>query len=395
VGKGNSLLSYSIYLWGRMAGLYIHIPFCKQACYYCDFHFSTNQSLKSELINHIAQELAIQKEYLQGEPLETIYLGGGTPSLLSAIDLEILFNAIHKHYQVKDNPETTLEANPDDLTPEKLQELAAMGVNRLSIGIQSFDEQILRFLNRAHTAQDALQCVANARTAGISNISIDLIYSIPGQGDELLKKNLAEAMALKPEHISAYSLTVEEKTVFGRWASHGKLKAMEEGLSALQFELVMNTLQECGYQHYEISNYCLPGFESKHNTSYWQQRKYLGVGPSAHSFDGESRQFNVSNNHAYIKALREGKIPFEREVLTVENKINEYIFTSLRTDWGCNLTYLVTQYDYDLIKMNESYLNQLKEANLIQLIENNIMLTTAGKLLADKISSDLFVSGNS
>jgi len=377
-----------------MAGLYIHIPFCKQACYYCDFHFSTNQSQKTELVNYIAQELEIQKDYLQGEPLETIYLGGGTPSLLSAIDLEILFNAIHKYYSVKDLPEITLEANPDDLTPERLQELAAMGVNRLSIGIQSFDEQILRFLNRAHTAQDALQCVANARAAGISNISIDLIYSIPGQSDVLLKNNLAKAIALKPEHISAYSLTVEEKTVFGRWASHGKLTAMEEGLSAVQFELVMNSLQEHGYQHYEISNYCLSGFESKHNTSYWQQRKYLGVGPSAHSFDGESRQFNVSNNHAYMNALRDWKIPFERELLTQENKINEYIFTSLRTNRGCSLAYLVSQYDYDLMKMNESYLNQLTEKNLIQLTENKIVLTPTGRLLADKISSDLFVSDN-
>lgn len=378
-----------------MAGLYIHIPFCKQACYYCDFHFSTNQSQKSELVKHIAHELEIQKDYLRGEPLETIYLGGGTPSLLSAIDLEILFNTIHKHYKVKDNPETTLEANPDDLSPDKLRELVTIGVNRLSIGIQSFDEQILRFLNRAHTAQDALQCVANARAAGISNISIDLIYSIPGQDDALLKNNLAKALALKPEHISAYSLTVEEKTVFGRWASHGKLSAMEEGLSALQFDLVMNTLLEHGYQHYEISNYCLQGFESKHNTSYWQQRKYLGVGPSAHSFDGESRQFNVSNNHAYMKGLHEGKIPFEREVLTRENKINEYIFTSLRTSRGCNLAYLVSQYNHDLMKMNKSYLNQLTEKNLIQLIENKIVLTAAGKLLADKISADLFVSDTS
>lgn len=347
------------------------------------------------MVKHIAQELEIQKDYLRGEPLETIYLGGGTPSLLSAIDLEILFNTIHKHYKVKDNPEITLEANPDDLSPDKLRELVTIGVNRLSIGIQSFDEQILRFLNRAHTAQDALQCAANARAAGISNISIDLIYSIPGQDDALLKNNLAKALALNPEHISAYSLTVEEKTVFGRWASHGNLMAMEEGLSALQFDLVMNTLLEHGYQHYEISNYCLPGFESKHNTSYWRQRKYLGVGPSAHSFDTESRQFNVSNNHAYMKGLREGKIPFEREVLTRENKINEYIFTSLRTSRGCNLDYLISQYNHDLMKMNESYLNQLTEKNLIQHSENKIILTTAGKLLADKISSDLFVSDNS
>ncbi len=374
-----------------MAGLYIHIPFCKQACYYCDFHFSTNQTQKSELVNQITQELLFQKTYLQGESLETIYLGGGTPSLLKAKDLEVLFNTIHKHFQVV-TPEITLEANPDDLTPEKLRELSLMGVNRLSIGIQSFDEKILRFLNRAHTAQHALQCVDNARNVGITNISIDLIYSIPGQGDELLKENLAIGTQLRPTHISAYSLTLEEKTVFGRLASKGKLTAMEEGLSASQFELVMDTLVENGYLHYEISNYCLPGFESKHNTSYWLQKKYLGVGPSAHSFDGESRQFNISNNALYIKALTEGRIPFEREMLTRENKINEYLFTSLRTNKGCNMIYLTSTFNYDLLNLNKSYLTHLAEKKLIQIDNNTLTLTRTGKLLADTIAADLFVS---
>jgi len=375
-----------------MAGLYIHIPFCKQACYYCDFHFSTNQLQKSELVELIAHELQIQKDYLQGESLETIYLGGGTPSLLTGQELETLFNSIHKNYSVVRDPEITLEANPDDLTLEKLSLLNSIGVNRLSIGIQSFDEKVLRFLNRAHTAQDALHCVDSARQSGISNISIDLIYSIPGQDDQLLTKNLDIAMGLKPTHISAYSLTLEEKTVFGRWARNGKLLAMDETLSASQFEIVMDTLMQTGYQHYEISNYSLPGYESRHNTSYWQQKKYLGVGPSAHSFDGLSRQFNVSNNPAYQRALREHRVPFEREILTRENKINEYIFTSLRTRLGCNLNYLAHHFDYDLKSKSGSYLQQLSKENLIEINQETLLLTRPGKLLADRISSDLFVT---
>jgi oxygen-independent coproporphyrinogen III oxidase len=375
-----------------MAGLYFHIPFCKQACHYCDFHFSTNQTLKQELVNQLAEELSLQKDYLEGEPIETIYLGGGTPSLLTAQELELLFTAIQKNYQVATDIEVTLEANPDDLNSQKLNELKAAGVNRLSIGIQSFDENVLTFINRAHTATEALGCVDAAHKAGINNISIDLIYSIPGQDDNMLQKNLATALALRPNHISAYSLTVEEKTVFGRWASKGKLLAMEEDQSAQQFELVMDLLTQNGYQHYEISNYCLPGFQSKHNTSYWKGKKYLGLGPSAHSYNGGTRQFNINNNHLYIKSIQKGIVPFEREELTNENKINEYLFTSLRTEWGCNLNYLLEQFGYDLATHNKPYLNQLVANSLINLSDNTITLTRAGKLLADRIASDLFVA---
>jgi oxygen-independent coproporphyrinogen III oxidase len=375
-----------------MAGLYFHIPFCKQACHYCDFHFSTNQTLKQELVNQLAEELSLQKDYLEGEPIETIYLGGGTPSLLTAQELELLFTAIQKNYQVATDIEVTLEANPDDLNSQKLNELKAAGVNRLSIGIQSFDENVLTFINRAHTATEALGCVDAAHKAGINNISIDLIYSIPGQDDNMLQKNLATALALRPNHISAYSLTVEEKTVFGRWASKGKLLAMEEDQSAQQFELVMDSLTQNGYQHYEISNYCLPGFQSKHNTSYWKGKKYLGLGPSAHSYNGGTRQFNISNNHLYIKSIQKGIVPFEREELTNENKINEYLITSLRTEWGCNLNYLIEQFGYDLATHNKPYLNQLVANSLINLSDNTITLTRAGKLLADRIASDLFVA---
>ena len=375
-----------------MAGIYIHIPFCKQACYYCDFHFSTNQSLKEELIGSISRELDLQKDYLQGEPIETIYFGGGTPSLLSKQELDLIFNSIHKHYSVIPFPEITLEANPDDLSKEKIIILKESGINRVSLGIQSFDDTVLKFLNRAHSSADALTCVSQLRECEINNLSIDLIHSIPGQDDRVLSQNLDKVIRLAPQHISVYSLTIEEKTVFGKWASRGQLNVMTENQAAGQFELVMDTLIASGYQHYEISNFCLPGFASLHNSSYWQQKKYLGVGPSAHSFDGKSRQFNVSNNHLYMKAVHKGEITSEIEILTRENKINEYIFTSLRTHRGCNLSYLKSTYDYDLIKINSAYIQSLLNNDYLTYTDEVITLTRQGKLLADKIASDLFAS---
>lgn len=375
-----------------MAGIYIHIPFCKQACYYCDFHFSTNQSLKEELIRAISLELTYQKDYLQGEHIETIYFGGGTPSLLTKEELDVIFNSIYKHYSVVALPEIALEANPDDLNKEKIITLKETGINRISLGIQSFDDVVLKFLNRAHTGEDALTCVYQLREHEINNLSIDLIHSIPGQDDEILKRNLEKVITLAPQHVSVYSLTIEEKTVFGKWSSRGQLKAVEETQSAGQFELVMDTLTGSGYQHYEISNFCLPGLASKHNTSYWQQKKYLGVGPSAHSFNLESRQFNVSNNHLYMKSIHERKIPFEKEILTKENKINEYIFTSLRTSYGCHLSYLTNHYDYDLKKINSDYIQTLLKLGYVTIADDILILTRQGKLMADKIASDLFAS---
>jgi oxygen-independent coproporphyrinogen-3 oxidase len=374
-----------------MGGLYFHIPFCKQACYYCDFHFSTDQSYRADLIKCLLKELMIRKDYLGGEQTETIYFGGGTPSLLSEKELDLIFNTLYKNYNVYENAEITLEANPDDLSAEKLKILKQSGINRLSIGIQSFDDAVLKSLNRAHTGEEALRCIAAARETGINNLSIDLIHSIPGQDESMLRKNLDRLLALAPEHISAYSLTVEENTVFGRWAAKGKLSAPDEDTSAHQFEIVMNTLIDHGYRHYEISNFCKPGFHSKHNTSYWQQKKYLGIGPSAHSYDGDTRQYNVANNHLYMKAILEGHIPAEIESLSQFDKINEYIFTSLRTDEGCDLSALKKNFGFDLLKANETYLRSLMTERKIALTNEVIVLTKEGKLLADKIASDLFV----
>lgn len=375
-----------------MAGIYIHIPFCKQACHYCDFHFSTNQSDKAALVHLIEKELALQKNYLAGESIETIYFGGGTPSLLTEKEIRGLLDAIHSHYPVATSPEVTLEANPDDLSEEMLKMLYQAGINRLSLGIQSFEDHVLHFFNRAHTSAEALQCIRRARAAGFDNLSADLIYSVPGQSDDMLRQNLAVLLNERPEHVSAYSLTIEEKTVFGRRAKRGELHALDETQAAVQFEIVMDTLTHAGYRHYEISNFCLPGYPAKHNTSYWQQKKYLGVGPSAHSFDGASRQYNVSNNHAYSRALREGNIPFEKEILTHENKINEFIFTSLRTDTGCNLQVLRAMYEYDLAAENKVYLQQLLDKKYATLQEEILLLTRQGKFLADQIASDLFTT---
>lgn len=371
-----------------MAGLYIHIPFCKQACHYCDFHFSTNQDYRTKMCEAIATEIELQANYLNGELIETIYWGGGTPSLLSASELAIIFNAIHKHFSVHEKTEVTLEANPDDLTKEKLKELHAATVNRLSIGIQSFDDATLQFFNRAHSRHEALRCVADARDVGFANLSLDLIYSVPGRAITVWESDLIQLTNLEPEHVSAYSLTIEDKTVFGKWQKQGKINPIIEAKSVSDFELLIEHLGNDGYEHYEISNFSKPGFVSKHNSNYWRQQNYLGVGPSAHSYNGVSRQFTVSNNHQYLKALAEHKVPFELETLSRENKINEYIFTSLRTMWGCDLMYLKSNYEYSL--ENSPALHKTIDLRLAVVKDHVVTLTPKGKLLADQIAIDLF-----
>ncbi|HNT50008.1 MAG TPA: radical SAM family heme chaperone HemW [Cyclobacteriaceae bacterium] len=375
-----------------MAGLYLHIPFCKQACYYCDFHFSVNTSIKADLVRAIIKELEMQAHYLAGEPLDTLYFGGGTPSLLTDDELNAILNAIGKRYSVSADPEITLEANPDDLTREKLAALAGAGINRLSIGVQSFDNHVLKFLNRAHTAIEAEQCIEAAHQAGISNLSIDIMFGLPNQHEFILRKDLAKALTLQPAHNSVYSLTVEEKTVFGKWAQQGKLKITDEPEAAQQFEVVMDTLESNGFIQYEISNYAKPGFESRHNSSYWQRKKYLGIGPSAHSYNGNTRQFNVRNNYHYVQALNTGKIPYEIEQLTLANKINEYIFTSLRTNIGCSLAVLKRDYDYDLTALPGNPLLKMANQNLITLKADTVLLTRAGKLVADQLAMEFFAS---
>lgn len=374
-----------------MAGIYLHIPFCKQACHYCDFHFSTNVEIKSDLIRAMGEEISLQRDYLQGEEIQTIYFGGGTPSLLNREELEYLLQAIFQTHSVSPHAEITLETNPDDLTLSKLMDLRSTGVNRLSIGIQSFDDVILKYLNRVHLAETAIHSVESAREAGFDNISIDLIYAIPGLSAEAWEKNIAQAIRLNPQHISAYTLTIEEKTAFGNWFAKGKLIPVDESSAAEQLEVLMSTLASAGYRQYEISNFAQPGFESRHNSSYWKGDKYLGIGPSAHSYNQTTRQYNVANNHLYVASVNEGKIPAETEVLKKGDHINEYILTTLRTDTGCSLEKLKRDFDYDLLKLHGGYLRELQNHNLVSFEDQYLRLTDTGRLLADKISSDLFL----
>lgn len=378
----------------HMAGIYLHIPFCRQACHYCDFHFSTNTAIQPQLIDAMAEEIALRANYLRGEPVGTVYFGGGTPSLLEAKELELLMNTLRQAHELLPGSEVTLEANPDDITPAKLKSWQSVGINRLSIGIQSFDDPVLKYLNRVHDSGTAVRSVDLARAAGFENFSIDLMYAIPGQNTDDWEKNLAQAITLKPPHISAYTLTIEEKTVFGNWTSRGKMKAVDEGAAAGQLETLMDRLSFAGYRQYEISNFARPGFESRHNSSYWTGVSYLGIGPGAHSYNLETRQFNVANNHSYVRALKEKKIPAEIEVLSKEDHINEYILTTLRTDLGCDLALLRQRYGYDLWEENATYLTELREHHLISLEDQFLRLTSSGRLLADKISSDLFYGGD-
>lgn len=373
-----------------MAGIYLHIPFCKKACHYCDFHFSTTTDSFDEMVNAICREIKLRKTYLNSEIIKTIYFGGGTPSLLNSSQLNRLLNVIKEEFEIAADAEITLEANPDDLQKETLQMLKEEGVNRLSIGIQSFREADLVLMNRAHNSKQAMQSVKDAKDAGFTNITIDLIYGLPNLSTDDWKKNLEIAMNLNVDHLSCYSLTVEPKTALAKMISQHKVSDIDDAQSALHFEMLMNTAMENNYEHYEISNFARNKNYSKHNTSYWQRKKYLGVGPSAHSFDGESRQWNIYNNAVYIRSLAKDEIPFEREELSKRDKFNEYILTSLRTQWGINIELIRSEFGEEvaeklIVKLNE----QLKEAMMT--VENkNYILTRKGKFFADKISLALF-----
>lgn len=342
------------------------------------------------MVAAIGKELLLQQNYLDGEIVNTIYFGGGTPSLLSEQQLSHLMNKIHQLFMISSLPEVTLEANPDDLNEDNIQRLRSCGINRLSIGVQSFDQEILTMLNRAHNSSQAEECLLNAKDAGF-NMSLDLIYGIPGRSNDLWRRDLKKAIDHTPEHISAYSLTIEPKTVFGRKAAKNEFPKVDEELAATQFEIMVETLTGQGYEQYEVSNFCKPGYRSQHNSAYWRQEKYLGVGPSAHSYDGTSRQFNVSSNGRYLKAIENGTVPFEREILRRNDKINEYLLTTLRTSWGADLEKLRSDYQFDLLEEHKQYIQALLEHEKAMITGSHLILTNNGKLLADKISSDLFI----
>ncbi|PSL49592.1 oxygen-independent coproporphyrinogen-3 oxidase [Chitinophaga niastensis] len=374
-----------------MSGIYLHIPFCKQACYYCNFHFSTSLTQQGAMVKSLLQEITLQKDYLAAEPVHTIYFGGGTPSLLQVDELTALLEHLRATFTVAPNAEITLEANPDDLTIEKLAQLKAAGINRLSIGVQSFHEEDLTWMNRAHNSQQALECIRQAQELGFHNITIDLIYGGPTLTDEGWEQNVKQAIALGVPHLSCYALTVEPGTALDHFIKKKKMAPTDADKAARHFEMLMQWLEDAGYEHYEISNFALPGWHSQHNSSYWQGRSYLGLGPSAHSFNGVSRQWNIANNAQYIKSITAGEVPFEIESLTTTMRFNEYVMTSLRTAAGCNLEWVAEKFGADqsrhLIENSQSFIANGR----MEQIGETLRLTKAGRLFADGIAADLFI----
>ena len=376
-----------------MSGIYIHIPFCKQACHYCDFHFSTSMKKKDEMVLALAKELQLRKDEFQFDAeipcIETIYFGGGTPSVLNVEDIQLLIDTVRQDYPVSQNPEITLEANPDDLSEENLKAFAAIGINRLSIGIQSFFEEDLKLMYRAHDATQAKKCLEFA-TRYFDNISLDLIYGIPGMTNERWQQNIETALSFGIPHISSYALTVEPKTALNKLIQTGKVAAPKDEVAQEHFLILVETLEAKGFLHYELSNFGKENYFSRNNSAYWLGKKYLGIGPSAHSYDGVSRSWNVANNALYLKAIQKGELPREVELLSQEDLYNEYIMTGLRTIWGVSLIRIEQEFGTD-------YLNYLKQQSqkfihdgLLIITDGILKPTLKGKFLTDGITSDLF-----
>lgn len=374
-----------------MAGIYLHIPFCKQACTYCNFHFTTSLHHKDDLILALAKEIEAEKEYFGGEPIDTIYFGGGTPSILKISDLRFLISDLFKHYPVERYAEITLEANPDDINIEKLQGWKEVGINRLSIGVQSFFEEELRWMNRAHNSQLAVDSLQLA-VKEFDNITVDLIYGSPLLTDEMWKQNVDKAIGLGIPHLSCYALTVEEKTPLQKKIAAQQTPDVDNDKQARQFLLLMQWLREAGYEHYEVSNFAKPGFRSRHNSSYWKGAKYLGLGPSAHSFNGTERRWNVANNTVYIKTINEGSLQREIEILTPTQQLNEFIMISLRTIEGIDLKKIDAGWGDNEGTRIENDLKKYTSNGLVKIINHQAQLTDEGMLRADGIASDLFAS---
>lgn len=375
-----------------MAGIYLHIPFCHKACHYCDFHFSTSLKNKPAMVKALLKEMELRKDYVNGEKINTIYFGGGTPSLLSKEELNVLFEKIYRLFSVTAHPEVTLEANPDDLTPEKIRELCNTPVNRLSIGIQSFHDKDLQWMNRSHNAAQAVSSVKQAQDAGITNISIDLIYGLPDSTDDEWEENLSGAFTLGVPHISSYCLTVEEGTALAHFIKTKKSQGTSEEKSAMQYELLTKRMRENNFTHYEISNFCKEDNYARHNSSYWRGEKYIGLGPSAHSYNVTSRQWNIANNSIYISSIEKNSLPAETEILTRTQRFNEYLLTSLRTIWGCDLDKVKNEFGEKYLHLLQTFSQPFIESDTLEISGNILLLSQKGKFISDKIIADLFVT---
>ena len=372
-----------------MAGIYIHIPFCKRRCIYCDFFSTTQSEKKSAYVRALCRELEMRQDYVGGEEIETIYLGGGTPSQLTEEELKAIFSSIYHIYKVKTNAEITLEANPDDLKPEYVAMLRQLPVNRISMGIQTFQEETLKLLHRRHTATQAIEAFRRCREAGFQNISIDLMYGLPGETLETWKEDLRQAINLRPEHISAYHLIYEEDTALWRLREQHCVEEADEELSVSLFTTLIDRLTEAGYQHYEISNFCLSGMHSRHNSSYWTGKKYLGCGPSAHSFNGVSRQWNVASLEGYIKGVEEGVLDYEVEELDLYTRYNDFVLTSIRTAWGMPLSKLRSEFGEELYRYCMRMAKPHVDQGVLENREGVLRLTRKGIFVSDGIMSDL------
>ncbi|MBT4780637.1 MAG: radical SAM family heme chaperone HemW [Polaribacter sp.] len=373
-----------------MAGIYIHIPFCKQACFYCDFHFSTSLKKKDALISCLVKEIELRKKALNNQIVETIYFGGGTPSMLSAKEISLLIAAVYKHHTVVASPEITLEANPDDLSEEKIIELSHTPINRLSIGVQSFFEKDLKLMNRAHSSSEAHTSLEIA-TRYFENISIDLIYGIPGLTHEEWQQNIQTALNFNVSHISSYALTVEPKTALEKLIKKGKIEKVDEVLAQEQFFILRDLLEKANFVHYELSNFGKENYFSKNNTAYWLGKSYLGIGPSAHSFDGKQRSWNVRNNTQYIKEIELNKLPIESEVLSVTDRYNEYVMTGLRTIWGVSLEKIKTDFGSKYVTYIQTESEKYIQQKLLYVEANTLKTTKEGAFLVDGIAAHLFL----
>ncbi|WP_272022257.1 radical SAM family heme chaperone HemW [Olleya namhaensis] len=373
-----------------MSGIYIHIPFCKQACHYCDFYFSTSMKKKDQLISALAKELELRKDEFKNTTVETIYFGGGTPSVLSTVELQYLIDAVYLNYKVTDDPEITLEANPDDLNEDVIMALAKSPINRLSIGIQSFFEKDLVLMNRAHNAEEAKHCLQLA-TQYFDNISLDLIYGIPNSTNAEWLENIQTALSFGVPHISSYALTVEPKTALASFIAKGVIDNVDDDLAHEQFHILIETLAQAGFDHYELSNFGKKGFYSKNNSAYWLGKPYLGIGPSAHSFNGNERAWNVKNNAVYITKINQEQLPLEVEVLSLNDKYNEFVMTGLRTIWGVSLTAVEKQFGKPFLEYLLQQANQYVNKQMLYIEDNNLKTTKTGKFLSDGIASDLFM----
>jgi len=373
-----------------MAGVYIHIPFCKQACHYCNFHFVTSLHYKNEMIAALLKEMELRRDYVENESIETLYIGGGTPSLLDESELRSILEKTRQLFRYEKDTEITLEANPDDITEEKLNAWKKAGINRLSIGVQSFFAEDLQWMNRAHSASQAAESLQSA-IRHFQNITIDLIYGTPKLTNEKWKYNVEKALSLGIPHLSCYALTVESKTPLDKLIRENKSENIDPNKQSEQFLLLMQWMEEAGYEHYEISNFAKPGWRSRHNTSYWIGKKYLGIGPSAHSFNGNSRQWNISNNNIYMQSIAEDRIPFEKETLTITQQLNEYIMTSLRTMEGIDQDKVGAMAGslFDINKFSGASQKFIERGLMVQ-NNNKLMLTRKGKLFADGITAELF-----